>query len=283
MDDVATSAFEFNQQKVRLSRPSRRTAGRIASFAVLAAVIACALLVWPGFLHGGTAYVIVSGNSMDPTLHGGDLVLTVRRSSYDVGDVVAYRIPKGQPGAGVLVIHRIVGGSASSGYIMQGDNRAGRDPWRPRPRDVVGAQGLSVPRLGLALVYLRTPIGLAGLAGILTALFILVGSGTDGSPKPAAAKGGSAARPRRRGWVDGRDNSLAPAPIEIRATLTDRQRHGNAFPIALARSWGEASWTARDLRMPQAPRQTMTGVRTDEPNSKTTPTEVSSSSSPVAV
>jgi signal peptidase I len=139
MDDVATSAFEFNEQKGRLSRPSRRTVQRVASFTVLAAIVGCALLVWPGFLHGGTAYVIVSGNSMEPTLHGGDLVLTVRRSSYDVGDVVAYRIPEGQPGAGVLVIHRIVGGSASSGYIMQGDNRAGRDPWRPRPRDVVGA------------------------------------------------------------------------------------------------------------------------------------------------
>lgn len=290
------TAFESNEQRVRLSRTSRRTAERIAGFAVLAAIVTCALLVWPGFLHGGAAYVIVSGNSMDPTLHGGDLVLTVRRSGYDVGDVVAYRIPKGQPGAGVLVIHRIVGGSASSGYIMQGDNRAGRDPWRPRSQDVVGAQGLTVPRLGLALVYLRTPIGLASLAGIVTALFILVGSGTDGPPKPAAAKGGSAARSRRRGSVDGRHNSLAPAPIEVRARLTDRQRHGNAFPIALARSWGEASWTARDLRMLRAPTQTMTGVRTDEaledvgadaasaePNSKRRPTRVSSSSSPVAV
>jgi signal peptidase len=200
MDDVATNAFESKGQKVRPSRRSRRTAGRIASFAAVAAIVACALFAWPGFLHGGTAYVIVSGNSMDPTLHGGDLVLTVRRDSYNVGDVVAYRIPEGQSGAGVLVIHRIVGGSASSGYIMQGDNRAGRDPWRPRPRDVVGAQGLSVPRLGLALVYLRTPLGLAFLAGIVTALFIVVGSGTVGSPKPAAAKGGSAARPRLGGW-----------------------------------------------------------------------------------
>jgi signal peptidase len=229
--DVAASAFESSGQEVRLSRRSRRMAGRLASFAAVAAIVACALLVWPGFLHGGTAYVIVSGNSMEPTLHGGDLVLTVRRSSYDVGDVVAYRIPKGQPGAGVLVIHRIVGGSASSGYIMQGDNRAGRDPWRPRPRDVVGAEGLSVPRLGLALVYLRTPIGLAFLAGIVTALFILVGSRTEGSPKPAAARGGSA---------------LAPAPIE----------------------------SGQDVRAYAA---------SVEPNSNRTPTEVPSSSSPVAL
>jgi signal peptidase I len=322
--DVAASAFK----KIRLGLPSRRTAKRIASFAVLAAVVACALLVWPGFLRGGTAYVIVSGNSMDPKLHAGDLVLTVRRGSYNVGDVVAYRIPEGQPGAGVLVIHRIVGGSERSGYIMQGDNRAGRDPWRPRRRDIVGAEGVSVPRLGLALVYLRTPLGLAALAGIVTALLILVGSGTDGSSKGAAANGGGAARPRRGGGGGGGDTVLAGsgkplpanplahvrhaarsrgaspawisraasstrasasvrwrirraggasnsglnparqqqaairhgnlkahAPTEGRARLTNRQRHGNAFPIALARSWGEASWTARDLRMPSSPRQ----------------------------
>jgi signal peptidase len=326
--DVAASAFKTT----RPSRPSRRTAERIASFTLLAAAVACVLLVWPGFLRGGTAYVIVSGNSMDPTLHAGDLVLTVRRGSYNVGDVVAYRIPKGQPGAGVLVIHRIVGGSASSGYIMRGDNRAGRDPWRPRPRDVVGAEGLSVPRLGFALVYLRTPLGLAALAGIVTALLILVGSGTDGSSNDPAKKGG-AARPRRRRFAKRRDagpaasgkplaaNSLArvrhaarsrgasPAwisraasstrasasggwrvlragsasnsarqqqapirqrdrdahvPMEDTVRLTNRQRHGNAFPIALARSWGEATWTARDLRMPTAGRQTVRRGATQE-------------------
>jgi signal peptidase len=281
--DVAASAFK----KIRLNVPSRRTAKRIASFAVVAAAVACLLLVWPGFLRGGTAYVIVSGNSMDPKLHAGDLVLTVRRSSYKVGDVVAYRIPEGQPGAGVLVIHRIVGGSASAGYIMQGDNRAGRDPWRPRPRDVVGAEGVSVPRLGLALVYLRTPLGLASLAGIVTALLILVGSGTDGSSKGAAGRRGGPARPRRRrspkrsdtgpAWISrAASSTLASASggwRVIRAgsasnsslvRLTNRQRHGNAFPIALARSWGEASWTARDLRMPSGRRQTVTGGATQE-------------------
>ena len=285
--EVAASAFK----KTRLSRPSRRTAKRIASFALLAAVVACALLVWPGFLRGGTAYVIVSGNSMDPTLHASDLVLTVRRGSYNVGDVIAYRIPEGQPGAGVLVIHRIVGGSANSGFIVQGDNRAGRDPWRPRPRDIVGAEGLSVPRLGLVLVYLRTPIGLASLAGLVTALLILVGSGTDGSSNGAAPKRGGAAGPRRRRLSKrsdtgpaGSEKPLAAglnlarqqyaairhgdrkalAPIEDRMRLTNRQRHGNAYPIALARSWGEASWTARDLRTPSAPPQTVTGGATQE-------------------
>jgi signal peptidase len=194
--DVTASASAPRERGARLRRPSRRATRTAGTLALLAVAVACALLVWPGFLRGGTAYVIVSGQSMEPALHAGDLVLTVRQRTYDVGDVVAYRIPPGQPGAGVLVIHRIVGGSASSGYITQGDNRDGRDPWRPRPRDVVGAEGVSVPRLGLALVYLRTPLGLAALAGIVTALLIL-GGPTNGAPEGAGAKPSLGVRLRR--------------------------------------------------------------------------------------
>jgi signal peptidase len=176
---MAATAFDLGQLRAWRRRPSR-TARRAGMVALLAAVAAYALLVWPGFVRGGTGYVIVSGNSMEPTLHGGDLVLTVGRRAYHVGDVVAYRIPQGRPGAGVLVIHRIVGGSAGTGYVMRGDNRPGRDLWRPRPRDIVGEKGTSVPRLGAILVYVRTPLGLATLAGILAALLVLVGGSGDG-------------------------------------------------------------------------------------------------------
>ena len=237
--DVAASALERSEQKLRLSRRGRRTARRVASIAVLAAAVACALLVWPGLLRGGAAYVIVSGNSMEPTLHAGDVVLTVRRGRYDVGDVVAYRIPEGEPGAGVLVIHRIVGGSARSGYILQGDNRAGRDPWRPRRGDIVGAEGLSVPRLGLALVYLRTPLGLAALAGIVTALLILVGSPSDGSPKRAAAKAGSDVRWRRRGRTDAGDSTghePKPPPVDSLAPLCFAARLRGGSPAWIPRA-----------------------------------------------
>lgn len=182
--------------RARLRRPRRRAVRKATTVALLAGAVACALLVWPGFLHGGTAYVIVSGQSMEPALHAGDLVITVRHGTYEVGDVVAYRIPGGQPGAGVLVIHRIVGGSASAGYITQGDNREGRDPWRPRPHDVVGAETVRVPWLGLALAYLRAPLGLAAIAGLVTGLLILGRSTTTGAREGAG--GGRSLRARLR-------------------------------------------------------------------------------------
>lgn len=174
--------------------------------------------------------MIVSGESMEPTLHAGDLVLTVRKRAYEVGDVVAYRIPEGQPGAGVLVIHRIVGGSARAGYITQGDNRDGRDPWRPRPSDVVGAKGVSVPRVGLALVYLRTPLGLAALAGIVAGLLVLGGSTTNGpqegadarrSPRPRCV---AAATRARAGSTTSRLGDRSPPPTLPLPRLPRRQQ-----------------------------------------------------------
>jgi signal peptidase I len=218
---VTATAFDLAQQWARRHRPSRRTAVRVTTFALMAGVAVCAALVWPGFVHGGTAYVIVSGNSMEPTLHSGDLVLTARRRTYDVGDIVAYRIPEGRPGAGVMVIHRIVGGSAGSGYTMRGDNRAGRDIWRPRPRDIVGGKVVSVPRFGRALVFLRTPLGLATLTGILTALFVLGTSGGDGSSEGGGAKRGVAPRPRRDGRTREPEASLGSEEPVADDQITD--------------------------------------------------------------
>jgi len=142
-----------------------RTVKRIAIVALLAVWV---VVLRPAYLGGPAGYVQVSGHSMDPTLHSGDIVLTARRSSYDVGTVVAYRVPAGQPGEGHVVIHRIVGGSARAGYRMRGDNRDSEDLWRPRPADVVGAQRLRVPAAALVARWLLTPLGLGLLAALAT-------------------------------------------------------------------------------------------------------------------
>src|SRR5207253_4750125 len=84
-----------------------------AKLAVIAAQLALvAALGWfclPQSLGGRADWVMVSGTSMLPHLHTGDLVLVEHQTSYHVGEVVAYRVPKGETGAGYVVIHRIVG------------------------------------------------------------------------------------------------------------------------------------------------------------------------------
>src|SRR6266566_1475858 len=52
------------------------------------------------------------------------------RASYRPGDIVAYRVPAGDPASGARVIHRILRGSPAAGYVVQGDNKSQPDPWR---------------------------------------------------------------------------------------------------------------------------------------------------------
>ena len=59
---------------------------------------------------------------MQPTLYEGDLAVVRQQSSYEEGDIVAFRVPEGEDGEGAIIIHRIVGGDAENGFILQGDN-----------------------------------------------------------------------------------------------------------------------------------------------------------------
>jgi signal peptidase I len=155
-----------------MKRPDRHLARVALTVAFVALAVAWALLLRPQALGGPAAYVIVSGKSMEPSLRNGDLVVALKRKSYSVGDVVAYRIPKEEPGAGQLVIHRITGGSPQSGYVLQGDNRKGENLWRPKPRDIAGDMRIRLPRVGLLFTFVRTPFGMAVFAG-LVAFFLL--------------------------------------------------------------------------------------------------------------
>jgi len=149
----------------------------IANALVVAAAIAWILLLRPHALGGPASYVLVSGHSMRPQLQTGDLVIAHRADAYRVGDVIAYRIPDGEPGAGARVIHRIIGGSPREGFRTQGDNRDQPDIWRPRPRDIEGCLWLRLPTAGRLIALLSAPIPLATAAGLLA--FLTIGTGDD--------------------------------------------------------------------------------------------------------
>ncbi len=151
--------------------------GLLVEALVLALVVAWFFLFRPQFLGGPAAYVIVSGHSMVPTLRDGDLVIVHRQEAYAPGDIVAYRIPKGEPGEGHIVIHRVVGGSDAEGYVTQGDNRSTPDLWRPLPADVVGKLWLHLPGVGDLLGLLRSPLLMAAVAASVTAVLVLTAPG----------------------------------------------------------------------------------------------------------
>ena len=154
----------------------------LAKLAALGVVIvACLWFCLPQSLGGRADWVLVSGTSMLPRLHTGDLVLVEHQSSYHVGEVVAYRIPKHEIGAGHVVIHRIIGGNGRTGWRLQGDNRTAPDLWYPTNHDVIGSKVLRIPDAWVVLRVLHMPV-LLGLFAAFGAFF-LIGFGGDGEPE----------------------------------------------------------------------------------------------------
>jgi signal peptidase len=163
----------------------RRVLRFIAAVAALVAAIGWILWLRPTSLGGPASYVFVSGESMEPTHHNADLIVARRTSSYETGEVIVYRVPEGETGAGALVIHRIIGSDAQ-GLITQGDNRGHADLWRPAPEDVVGEVWIAIPGAGRWLAVLRSPLIFATVAALWVFLAIVVPKRKDSSADPQA-------------------------------------------------------------------------------------------------
>ncbi len=155
----------------------------VAETIVITLGIAFLVLGRAGFVGSPISYVVVSGHSMEPTFHTGDVVVLRASGSYRKGEVIGYKVPAGGPGAGLIVIHRVIGGNAREGYLVRGDNKQFTDPWRPRPGDVVGHELLMVPKIGLAIRYIRSPMGFAALAALLTITIALGGGPPEKRPE----------------------------------------------------------------------------------------------------
>jgi signal peptidase I len=122
--------------------------------------------VAPTVAGGRSAYVIVAGASMEPTLRRGDLVIARQAAAYSVGDIVTYRHPTVGP-----VIHRVV--SEQDGkYTLQGDANTWTDSYHPAAGEVLGKAWIHLPAVGALLTWLRLPPMLALLALVISALVV---------------------------------------------------------------------------------------------------------------
>ena len=156
----------------------RRLFGWLRIALVLGLIAFWFVALRPQMLGGPASYALVHGTSMQPGFHTNDIVIVHSHAHYHVGEVIAYRVPKGTAGAGAQVIHRIVGGNERTGFIVQGDNRTAPDVWHPTLKQVVGSEWLHIPKLGVLIILLHMPLFLASLAaGIAVAFALLHRSG----------------------------------------------------------------------------------------------------------
>jgi signal peptidase len=172
-----------------------RFARACATVMVAGAILAWVLLLRPTALGGSTTYVVVGGDSMLPTYRSGDLIVAQPAGSVAegsaVGSVVVFRIPAGEPGAGRLVIHRIVGYDAATGYSTRGDHNSYTDPWHPRPGDVVGTPAAVLPGVGNAVSFVRQPIVAALLFALLTMAWLFLRRRSQPAPLDPVDKRGA--------------------------------------------------------------------------------------------
>lgn len=141
---------------------SRRGRRALLLLAGAGALALAWLTAGPSQLGGPVSYAIVSGSSMEPNLHRGDLVVVRAARAYDAGDVVAYRTDNG-----ATVLHRVIG-RAGAGYLVQGDNNSWVDPYQPTEDNIVGRLRWRIPTVGRLLDWLREPLPFSVTVGLLS-------------------------------------------------------------------------------------------------------------------
>jgi len=187
-----------------------------------------ALAVWlvlfrPVALGGSATWVVIRGSSMLPALETGDLVVVRAADEYAIGDVVAYRVPDGEIGAGHVVVHRLIGGGGDVGFEVQGDNNDATDPWRPTRADIVGRTWIVIPALGRLVAWILQPAFAAALATAVV-VALVVARPTDRRPNPRleamGARGSRCASPTER------SSAGQPCHIPVRASRQIVRRLG---------------------------------------------------------
>ncbi|MEX2294385.1 MAG: signal peptidase I [Acidimicrobiales bacterium] len=166
-----------------------RAAYKVVSWALTLVVLGFWFVTLrPVSVGGPTSFIGVTGVSMEPTFHEGDMTIVHRQSQYGLGDIVAYRVPAGQPGEGHNIIHRIVGGDGVDGFTTKGDNNSYTDVWHPTSADVIGEVWVKAPNLARWLGQLRSP----GVIALVVAVgsFLVMVAPSRRPRSPASAYGG---------------------------------------------------------------------------------------------
>lgn len=135
---------------------------------------------------------------MLPTYQPGDLVLVGRSEQYRPGDIVAYRVPVGELGANMILVHRIVVGTATEGLVLLGENNTEEDTWNATGSEIVGAPMAAGPCGGLE-TNMRNPLVMASLAAGVAFALVAV---PKAEPTPGTRPRGRHVRRRHIMWLD---------------------------------------------------------------------------------
>lgn len=122
------------------------TAFRWSGYALAIVLMTFSVLSFSGVVK---ARVVLTG-SMAPTINPGDIILTTptKNVTPKIGNIVAY-VGRRFDGTAVGVFsHRIIGGDATSGFIVKGDHNPSPDTQHPKIPDITGVVIFIIPVIG---------------------------------------------------------------------------------------------------------------------------------------
>ncbi len=140
-----------------------------------------------------TPIVVVTSDSMEPTLYRGDLLVIQARQAEEIAlnDIVVYQDEVWHPDG--PIVHRVVEIEVVEGnyyYFTKGDNNPTRDPYNRTYREIVGVVVATIPWLGNVSLFLRTPVGVIVMVGLFIAILVLpeIFSSDEDEEQPSVGK-----------------------------------------------------------------------------------------------
>ncbi len=145
-------------------RTTERTWTSMASATLWCVAFAAALaLMWPATFGGSAVFVVVRGESMEPTYHTGDLLYARSASTFAVGEIAVYERQSTDDDA--LVVHRISNVLDDGTFEFKGDNRLSVDHYRPTSDEILAKPIANLGPLPTQIL-VRLPLLLAVLVAI---------------------------------------------------------------------------------------------------------------------
>ena len=153
-----------------MKRTLKIIANSIYTLVILLVVAITVLFMGTKIDFFGYEVKVVQSGSMEPAIKTGGIVVIAPTKNYRVGDVVTYgRDTRGK----IPVTHRIIEDAGRGYYVTKGDANQNTDPKTVAERNIIGKVVLSIPYLGYAIQFARTPLGFILLIGFPALVIIL--------------------------------------------------------------------------------------------------------------
>lgn len=137
---------------------------------IIAVLAVLAILLLGPRVMGYQGFAVLSG-SMEPGIPVGSIVFSkeVDPATLEVGDVITYQL-----GSDTLVTHRITQiDEENQQVVTKGDANDSEDGSPVAYSQIAGRMDIHIPYLGYITIYIKTPVGIGVICGVLIALILL--------------------------------------------------------------------------------------------------------------